>query len=83
MSWGMSPWGAKPLEKKAKARKFRTVIHKRRTIADRELDIDGFVKSTIEEAVLLYPNAVSLQAGRWPVISGSVIVARVRIEVEV
>jgi hypothetical protein len=75
--------GATALEKKAKSRTYRTVVYKHRAIADRELDVDGFVRTAVEAAMLLHPNAVSLRSGKWPVVTGCIIEARVTLEVEV
>lgn len=63
--------------------KLKTILHKRRAYADAELDIPAFIQATIEEAIQLYPKAVSLEASPWPVITKTVIVASVRLEVEV
>lgn len=62
--------------------KLKTIIHKRKAVADRDLDVAYFLKLAVEEAIRLYPNAVSLEARPWPVITGSIIVARVKVEVE-
>ena len=62
-----------------KPRKTRVVVVERKAHADARLDIGELQYATMEEASRLYPNALELLP-QWPVVTGDVIVARVRVE---